>query len=798
MKSKPIGYLLISAVILLFLSAGYVPAAENFDKVSIYGGEVEHIALCHDKPEVMYAGASHGNLWISKNSGKTWSTTKMRDANTSGSGMFAVHPEKPGTIVAFASENGRLVRSTDYGETWTENEFLYENNISIVKLEFSPDDPDTVYLLGNNTSEDEAEVYISKNSGKTWSKTDFDSDGNPGMDLCVDEDGNVFVAVIDAEVETFLSWDEAGSGTLFMSDDEGDSWEELDSVDLSANGPILLHSCNGTTAVAVHGDDPNIWVTMDEGDSFTAISAATLDIQTGFEFAVGLDGESVLLNDFNGIQRSTYAAGTGWADPVVISTTEYRIDTSEILINPEDEDDIYMSDGYEHAFFISTDGGEDWEISNEGLDGFQVQDGVKNKKGYIYVLGRASIFKSEDNGKSWDKVYGYNPGSGTVSGFDGGAIGVCEDTSKDYVFAAGDSKLWKSSDGGATWDTVLEYPHDYLPAQDIVFNPEDKEIGYIAFNDVQADDETSEKYIYKTEDCGETWEPLNIKTMGVQALAMDPSDPEVLYVGLGEVNPWDNGKAIALGGLYRIKDTGSSVSISKVGLNKTIPYCITVDPDDSDILYAACIESLSDIYGPVFVSRDGGATWDEVATDESNESYPWNNGGAGDIKVTDSVLYFSNMGGVFACINAGLDTEGYQNVATNAEVGGVQCLIKGSLYAGTDTGLWKYSGDLKFIELDTDSGQVKVQGGENGYVNPSKGEVARVYFNAKKSGKVTVRVFTKKGQLVWEDSKNTSGEEDYVEWACKNAEDHVVASGIYIVNIDGPGISESSKIAVLK
>jgi len=95
-------------------------------------------------------------------------------------------------------------------------------------------------------------------------------------------------------------------------------------------------------------------------------------------------------------------------------------------------------------------------------------------------------------------------------------------------------------------------------------------------------------------------------------------------------------------------------------------------------------------------------------------------------------------------------------------------------------------------------GEVKVQGGENGYVNPLKGEVAKIHFWPSVPGTVNVEIFTLIGLLVWEKSKEVLGIQDFIEWDCRNTENDIVASGIYIVYVEGPGIRATKKVAVLK
>ena len=101
-------------------------------------------------------------------------------------------------------------------------------------------------------------------------------------------------------------------------------------------------------------------------------------------------------------------------------------------------------------------------------------------------------------------------------------------------------------------------------------------------------------------------------------------------------------------------------------------------------------------------------------------------------------------------------------------------------------------------EITADRGRTAVQGGSRGYVNPAAGETAKIHFKAEGPGAVDFKIFSQRGQIVWEGSKQTDGERDYIEWDTLNNMETDVASGVYIVLIEGPGIHMTRKIAVVR
>jgi photosystem II stability/assembly factor-like uncharacterized protein len=120
--------------------------------------------------------------------------------------------------------------------------------------------------------------------------------------------------------------------------------------------------------------------------------------------------------------------------------------------------------------------------------------------------------------------------------------------------------------------------------------------------------------LWKTTDGGITWRPVadaHLKTSSVGAVAVAESNPDVVYVGMGEVAL--RGNVIQGDGVYKTSDAGQTWT--HVGLDKTMTIGrIRVHPTNPDIAYVA---ALGDPYGPnadrgVFKTTDGGKTWNKV------------------------------------------------------------------------------------------------------------------------------------------------------------------------------------------
>ena len=121
--------------------------------------------------------------------------------------------------------------------------------------------------------------------------------------------------------------------------------------------------------------------------------------------------------------------------------------------------------------------------------------------------------------------------------------------------------------------------------------------------------------VWKTTDGGINWESVSdgsvFGTGSVGAIAVSDSDPNVVYVGMGE-SPI-RGNVSHGDGVYKSTDAGKTWK--RIGLEDTRQIArIRVHPKNPDLVYVA---ALGHVWGPneqrgVFRSKDGGKTWEKV------------------------------------------------------------------------------------------------------------------------------------------------------------------------------------------
>src|SRR6266481_5542526 len=120
--------------------------------------------------------------------------------------------------------------------------------------------------------------------------------------------------------------------------------------------------------------------------------------------------------------------------------------------------------------------------------------------------------------------------------------------------------------------------------------------------------------LWKTTDAGTTWKPVTdgqLKSSSVGAMAVAESNPDVVYIGMGETEL--RGNIMQGDGVYKTIDAGKTWK--NVGLTDTQAIArVRVHPTNPDIVYVA---AFGHPYGPntergVFRSKDGGKTWERI------------------------------------------------------------------------------------------------------------------------------------------------------------------------------------------
>lgn len=119
--------------------------------------------------------------------------------------------------------------------------------------------------------------------------------------------------------------------------------------------------------------------------------------------------------------------------------------------------------------------------------------------------------------------------------------------------------------------------------------------------------------VWKSENEGTTFEPVfdDMPTASIGDIAIDPDDPDIVWVGTGEANIFRSSNAGC--GVYKTTDGGRTWK--NMGLENTMTIGrIRINPNNTDIVYVAATghEWTANEERGLFKTTDGGRSWEKV------------------------------------------------------------------------------------------------------------------------------------------------------------------------------------------
>jgi photosystem II stability/assembly factor-like uncharacterized protein len=281
--------------------------------------------------------------------------------------------------------------------------------------------------------------------------------------------------------------------------------------------------------------------------------------------------------------------------------------------------------GTRKGLFLIRGEGNRWEIEGPLLPGWDVYHAiVDSRDGVLYACANnfvygATVQRSNDLGKSWDRVDGI--GLPEESGLTLARLWHLEPghpSEPDTLWLGGDPGcLLRSDDRGATWEAnaaLLSHPtrEQWNPGagglccHSITLDPSDAGRLWIGI---------SAAGVFRTDDGGETWTPLNANVAAdfmpepypevgqcVHKVLVHPARPERL---------WQQNHC----GVYRSDDGGESWErLDGNGLPSDFGFALALDASNPDVAYVVPEEGAGNRVTAggrlgVWRTDDGGSTW---------------------------------------------------------------------------------------------------------------------------------------------------------------------------------------------
>ncbi len=287
--------------------------------------------------------------------------------------------------------------------------------------------------------------------------------------------------------------------------------------------------------------------------------------------------------------RNWTATNSGLSDLLVRS----------LALDPDDPNVLYAG-SWSGKVHISEDAGSTWQERSTGLPPFEIRALAVHHHDprKLYAGTVVGVYTTTNRGMDWHRTASF---AGSLQCM------VVDPDQPDVVYVGtAESGIYKTVNGGAEW---FQLSTEFTDVASLAIPPRATRTVYAL----------SEGKIYKTERSGIFWQYADQYRDEAVAtcLAVDPKDPQVVYVGLQD-------------GLYKSVDGRQSWFRSEKGLTskdcRTELRLVTVDPINSQVLYAYAVthtltntetgQSSTAGYkgsGQFLISLDAGETWQQHA-----------------------------------------------------------------------------------------------------------------------------------------------------------------------------------------
>jgi len=492
------------------------------------------ITVLPGNSNVVLFNASPGNgLWRSPDGGSSWSQI------TAGVPSFPIAPVcQPGssTVCLLGATVDGVFKSTNAGLSWTVSNTGLPPGLKVFAFKFDPAVPTTVYVTSSSSSE----VYKSTDSGDTWAPAE---NGLP-VDFDVIRD---LAPVRGAAGELFALVEEASNNILlYASTDGGANWAQVH--DFQTAGLRALAAAGEGDGIVVAATRRSALRSSDGGVSFAEANSGLL-AQNIVRVASKRFNPSRLYasGSFAGPFVST-DGGAGWVESTN-GMPETGVQDWSLALSAQDENVLVAFQFPE--FFLTTDGGANWTSTMADPGPFGDCGGID-----VYTLAFApsqpdlwaghyscsasgeslapEILRSTDNGANWTPLFELPPAKLFDFSIPWGRIEVHPTNpnivlESALVFPSEAQRFWvirRTADHGASWTDVLTSPSGWAY---LAMAPGDPTRVYAGADGIETEGGVTD--VFRSDDTGQTWTPLNTALECITALAVDYEDPDTVYLG---------------------------------------------------------------------------------------------------------------------------------------------------------------------------------------------------------------------------------------------------------------------------
>ena len=201
----------------------------------------------------------------------------------------------------------------------------------------------------------------------------------------------------------------------------------------------------------------------------------------------------------------------------------------------------------------------------------------------IYAGTWWRAYKTTDGGKNWRLIK-----NGMIDDSDVFAITI-DQTNPNHIISSACSGIYESFNGGELWKKIQGIPSQSRRTRDILQHPSKPGTVYAA---------TTEGF-WMSSDAGRTWALTTQKNLEINSITVHPNEPNKVFIGTNNY------------GIMVSNDGGRNFATTNDKFTSRLTYTITADTERANRLYATT-QNTATGGGFVFISNDGGQTWEQT------------------------------------------------------------------------------------------------------------------------------------------------------------------------------------------
>ena len=381
-----------------------------------------------------------------------------------------------------------------------------------------------------------AEVFITTNGGKKWSKTH-----NNQIDGLYYSYGYYFGEIrVDPQDKNTIY---VLGVPILRSKDGGKTFTSIGKENVHSDHQALW--INPTRkGHLVEGNDGGLNISYDDGAHWIKLNSPSVgqfyaiyaDNQKPYNVYGGLQDNGVWTASHNSKMNNRWHQ-TG-QNPY---TSIMGGDGMQVQVDDRNPSIVYTGSQFGNYFRLDRDKGERTYIQPKHILGeapyrFNWQTPIllsKHNQDILY-LGSNKLHRSLDKGDSWEAISNDLTTGGKKGNVAYGTLTTISESPFQFGLlytGSDDGYVHMSKNGGGSWERISNSFPKGLWVSRVIASEHKKERVYVTLNGYRSDDFTV--YVYRSDDYGKTWENIsnNIPTSPVNVIREDSENPNLLYVG---------------------------------------------------------------------------------------------------------------------------------------------------------------------------------------------------------------------------------------------------------------------------